>query len=117
MNRYWLYRWVWPFDPVPPARFAKVVDSQFSGFSQSLYVLRPFHLLAALVLRVRLFEHRRLLMKLGFLKYDPSLSGWVAGYYKNMKWQWRFWRGPYRDYVAAHHPHLKPPRWRDTWRT
>lgn len=56
----------------------------------------------------------RLLIKLGLLMRDASLSGMEASHYKNFRWQWRFWRGPY--YEAAISMGLVPPRWRDSWR-
>jgi len=31
----------------------------------------------------------------GFLKRDPDSQN--PSWYINFRWQWRFWRGPYRD--------------------
>lgn len=51
------------------------------------------------------------LKRFGLLKRDPSIPEFEAGFWYNHVWQWRFWRGPYRDFVAAHHPKLKNPGW------
>ncbi|KKL56437.1 hypothetical protein LCGC14_2245420 [marine sediment metagenome] len=37
------------------------------------------------------------LLRTGFLSRDPDLPLPKAGYFVNYRWQWRFWRGPYRD--------------------
>jgi hypothetical protein len=39
------------------------------------------------------------LIHLGFLSRDPVLSSTKQGYYTNFKWQWRFWRGPYKNVI------------------
>ena len=57
------------------------------------------------------------LINIGLVRRDADLSEWEAGHYKNFRWQWRFWRGPYYD--AALKRGFTPPRWRDTafwWR-
>jgi len=41
------------------------------------------------------------LMRFGFLRCDPALSDLTGSWYVNMRWQWRFWRGPYRDVLEA----------------
>lgn len=52
--------------------------------------------------RLRLCDHLAyFLLRRGFLKRDPSLSGRESTYFVNHLWQWRFWRGPYRDWTEA----------------
>lgn len=81
-----------------------------------IYVLVPFHWPARLgwELWSRRWEGHGLLIKLGFLKRDAALPEWEGGYYRNFRWQWRFWRGPYREAALA--LGLVPPRWIDSWR-
>ena len=59
------------------------------------------------------------LKRFGFLKRDPDLPERAQGYWYNFKWQWRFWRGPYRDVIAKLYPDWDPPSWwataREEW--
>jgi hypothetical protein len=41
------------------------------------------------------------LVRFGFLKRDPALPDSEQSWYVNFRWQWRFWRGPYRDAALA----------------
>ncbi len=42
------------------------------------------------------------LVEHGFLSRDPTLrANHEAAYYINYRWQWRFWRGPYKDCLEA----------------
>ena len=52
------------------------------------------------------------LLRLGFLRRDPELPQLAQGWFVNMRWQWRFWRGAYRDAAIA--LGLRPPTW---WQT
>ena len=58
----------------------------------------------------------QMLKRFGFLKRDPDLPERTQGYWYNFKWQWRFWRGPYRDAIAKQYPDWDwdPPSWWDT---
>ena len=80
----------------PPRRFGFAY--RMFDWDVHIFVLRPFHLGVRFCYWAggRWMFHR-LLMKLGLLKRDAILSDLESGYYKNMRWQWRFWRGPYRD--------------------
>ena len=39
------------------------------------------------------------LKRLGFIARNPEVKSWDQAYYINWKWQWKFWRGPYRDVI------------------
>ncbi len=37
----------------------------------------------------------------GFLRRDPDETGWDQNAFAKMRWQWRFWRGPYWAAIEA----------------
>jgi hypothetical protein len=62
-------------------------------------------------------EIARVLLRLGFLSRDPYLDDRVASWFVNHRWQWQFWRGPYRamyervPQTRAYMRGLRPPSW------
>jgi hypothetical protein len=70
-------------------------ESSRQALRLSTPVLREFH---------GPTEIARFLMWLGFLAYDPGIPDYRAGFFYCMKWQWRFWKGPYHDYIVAGAP-------------